>query len=348
MTHLKRASVLSLIIAGFVVFVTAQSAMAVGTASSTTISNTATIDFSVGGVGQASVSSLAATFVVDNIVNLNVVSDGDATVTPGDTNVVLPFTLTNTGNTTQGYSLAVVNGTTDIAMQNIRIYLDTGVIGTLDGETAYTLGSNIQDVAADLSINVLIVADAPATATANDLTDTYSLLATTLNAGTTTATAETGGADTPGAVDVVFADNALAPVVAAGPADAATDGQHSASGIYTITSAVLAVTKISTLVSDPINLTTNPKAIPGATVTYTITVTNSGAVAASNVTVTDNIPANTTYSPGTIDLGGTSITDADGDDEGDYNITTPGAVTVVIPTIADGGSSVVEFDVTIN
>lgn len=46
--------------------------------------------------------------------------------------------------------------------------------------------------------------------------------------------------------------------------------------------------------SDPVNVTTNPKAIPGAEMLYTITVTNSGYGAADNNTtvVTDPIPAN--------------------------------------------------------
>lgn len=46
--------------------------------------------------------------------------------------------------------------------------------------------------------------------------------------------------------------------------------------------------------SDPLNVTTNPKAIPGAEMLYTITVTNSGYGAADNNTtvVTDPIPAN--------------------------------------------------------
>jgi len=46
--------------------------------------------------------------------------------------------------------------------------------------------------------------------------------------------------------------------------------------------------------SDPVNVTTNPKAMPGAEMLYTITVTNSGYGAADNNTtvLTDPIPAN--------------------------------------------------------
>jgi len=55
------------------------------------------------------------------------------------------------------------------------------------------------------------------------------------------------------------------------------------------------VTKSSVVVSDPINGTTNPKAIPGAFVDYTIRVENSGPVRADNNTfiLYDIIPTNT-------------------------------------------------------
>jgi uncharacterized repeat protein (TIGR01451 family) len=58
----------------------------------------------------------------------------------------------------------------------------------------------------------------------------------------------------------------------------------------------LQVSKISQVVSDPVNGTSNPKSIPGSVQLYTITVTNSGvgAVDAASLIVTDAVPANTT------------------------------------------------------
>ncbi len=55
----------------------------------------------------------------------------------------------------------------------------------------------------------------------------------------------------------------------------------------------LSVTKISSVISDPVNGTTNPKAIPGALVEYLITVSNTGpgATDADSVVVTDDGPA---------------------------------------------------------
>jgi|GEM_PF-1071991 len=55
----------------------------------------------------------------------------------------------------------------------------------------------------------------------------------------------------------------------------------------------LTVSKVSSIIADPVNGTTNPKAIPGATVEYLITVTNIGAdsVFQDTVSVLDNGPA---------------------------------------------------------
>lgn len=58
----------------------------------------------------------------------------------------------------------------------------------------------------------------------------------------------------------------------------------------------LAVRKTSETRADPFNSTTNPKAIPGARVRYTVRLTNGGAaqiVDANSLTVIDRIPANT-------------------------------------------------------
>lgn len=56
--------------------------------------------------------------------------------------------------------------------------------------------------------------------------------------------------------------------------------------------ATLSVTKVSSLISDPVNLTSNPKAIPGALVEYLISVANNGTATTdtNSVVVIDNGP----------------------------------------------------------
>lgn len=68
-------------------------------------------------------------------------------------------------------------------------------------------------------------------------------------------------------------------------------------GTFTVTIPMptLQVSKVSTVIWDPVNLNTNPKRIPGSIVSYTITVSNSGPgnVDASTLVMTDAVPANT-------------------------------------------------------
>ena len=77
------------------------------------------------------------------------------------------------------------------------------------------------------------------------------------------------------------------------PADPGNQGI----GIYDIEMCLphttVSVTKVSSVVSDPVNGSANPKAIPGAVVEYLISVTNTGdePADADSVSVTDDAPA---------------------------------------------------------
>jgi uncharacterized repeat protein (TIGR01451 family) len=75
------------------------------------------------------------------------------------------------------------------------------------------------------------------------------------------------------------------------------------------TKANLTLSKSMTIISDPVNGVTNPKAIPGAVIEYAITVTNAGPgpVDVSTVVITDPLPANIAAY-----VAGTAVTFADG------------------------------------
>ena len=285
-----------------------QTALAVGTASGTTISNTATVDYDVAGNARTA-SSAAVDFLVDNRVDLTVVNTdagNNVNVIPGSTNQVLTFTVTNTGNTTQGYLLSTDIPTANIPMGSVEIWLDANGNGVWDGapgDTLYTAGSNAFNlnpngvIGTDDVGTVFIVADTPAGAT--DATqDDVRLVAQTTDAGTTTVTVASG-APTAG-VDVVFAD------AAGTTSDAARDGRHSFAATYTVVSAALTATKVIANVSDEFG---TGYSIPGAVVRYQITITNSGSSAVDNntVVVTDPVPANTKVCVAT----GTACTAAD-------------------------------------
>ena len=205
----------------------------------------------------------------------------------------------------------------------------------------YTLGTRVADVAPDTSIQVLVVADTPL-ATVDGDTAVYNLIALTLDAGTNSVTAEDAGVEDPLTVQVVFADGA-------GTDDAVLDGQHSADAVYTVSSAALEILKSSEVLSDGLgNVAPDAYAVPGATVRYTVVVTNTGTADATNVVIVDATPANTTYVAGTITLDGVIKTDINGDDEADYGVTNGNSVTAVVPLMGLGSSATVTFDVLIN
>jgi len=68
--------------------------------------------------------------------------------------------------------------------------------------------------------------------------------------------------------------------------------------------ATLSVLKISSILSDPVNGTDNPAAIPGALLSYCILVGNAGSATASNILASDALPAGIAYSPGSMRSGG--------------------------------------------
>lgn len=98
----------------------------------------------------------------------------------------------------------------------------------------------------------------------------------------------------------------------------------------------LAITKTSTVLSDPVNGSTNPKAIPGAVVAYCVTVSNTGTVAAATVIATDTLPADVTFVAGSLRsgascAGATTVEDDNntGTDESDPFGASPSTGTVI-------------------
>ena len=133
--------------------------------------------------------------------------------------------------------------------------------------------------------------------------------------------------------------------------DANYDGIYKAADDYKVLTAALTVVKSSKIVSDPVNGTTNPKAIPGAVIEYCIAVSNAaGGTTASNITVTDVVPSDLTFVSGSIKLDGTltgSVCNADGTAGGTY---TAGTLTVsgTLSDITAGSSGTLVFQATID
>ena len=252
------------------------------------ITNTATVSYTVGTSAQNPVSSNVATFRVDQKVDLTITGGTPTTTNPGALNQALIYTVANTGNGNDSYTLSVSQSAADnFDTTGIEIYLDNGDSTFGAGDT---LISAPLPLARDTSAVVFIVSDIPLTAT-NGQTAILTLT------GTTTLTANTG-ADNPTGLDVVFADTG-------------NNGTEGDDNNYAIEAATLSVVKSASVISDGISVS-NPKAIPGAVVQYTIVVTNTGGVQATSVTLTDDIPSNTTYVLNSMTLGGTPLVDNGG------------------------------------
>lgn len=332
----------------------AQPAYAAGTAAGSTIVNTASVSFQVGSITQTAVTA-SDTLTVDRRINLTVAQVGTTTttVTPGQLSAVTTFTVTNTSNGALDLGLAVVQpvggtavhgGTDNFNANNVRTFVDTNSNGVFDA-AADTLVTFLDEVAADATRTVFVVSDIPLGLTTGSVAG-VTLTATGREAGAPgtqgAALVQTAGANT-SAMDTVFADTA-------GATDAARDAAFSARDDYTVFTAALSVLKTSSVISDPLNGTTNPKMIPGATVQYCIAVSNAaGGADASTINVNDPLPAQVTYdSVFGIRLNGTvasGVCQADGTAGGSFASNT---VTGTIASLPAGNTRTVVFRAVIN
>lgn len=333
-------------------------AFAAGTTAGSTITNTATVNYTVGGVAQTAVTA-TNNFTVDRKIVVAVSEPGNATtsVSPGQSAAVTTFVVTNSSNATLDFKLTAAQlaggsaphgGTDGFDVTAPTMYVDTNANGVYDAGTDLAV-TYLDELAADASRTVFIVSNIPIGAT-NGQIAAVSLTAQA-EAGGTAATegavlTETTGANTAG-MDTVFAD-------VAGTDDIARDGKGSARDDYTIAAPVLTVAKQSRIVSDPFNGTTNPKMIPGATVEYCIVVTNSaGAAAANSVAISDPLPAQTTYDSayGIFQSGTytgstpTGTCNLDGTAGGSFSA---GSISGTLGTLAAGTTRTIYFRVTIN
>jgi uncharacterized repeat protein (TIGR01451 family) len=343
------ASASMLAVAGFA----ATPAFAAGTTAGSTITNTVTVAYKVGGVDQTAVTA-TDNLTVDRKINLVVAQLGTTTtsVSPGQTSAVTGFTVTNSSNAALDFALAVSQsaggtaahgGTDNFNVSNVKLYLDSDNSGTYNaGDTLITY---LDEIAADATKTVFVVSDVPLGRSTGDVANVR-LTATAAESGTAgslgATVTQTSGANTSG-MDTVFADTNA-------NGNTAGDGASFAENDYTVFAAALTAVKTSTIISDPINGSTNPKMIPGATVEYCIAVSNgAGSATATNVALSDPLPAETTYdSTFGIKLNGTvtgSTCNADGSAGGSFASNT---VSGTLSSIAASATRTLVFRVTIN
>ena len=240
--------------------------------------------------------------VVQQVASLSIASDQSKSGSAGG-HVVFPHTVTNSGNGSDTFTLAITQSSSDnFDLTNVAIYADANGDGLPDNSTPITSTGLI---APGAKFQFVVVGIVPSTQTASQSAQ-LSIAATSVFDPTRTATNNDTVTVTSNAV--VRATIAVSP--SSGPAN---------SGPYT----------------------------------YTITFTNTGNVAASNLVLTDAIPSGLTYIAGSAKWSGStsSLTDAAGGDPTgisyDYGITTAGQLTATIANLAAGQSGTLTFQANI-
>jgi len=281
-------------------------ASAAGTASGTAIGNSATVNYSVGGVGQTPYTAPTSTFIVDTKVIFNV-SKQDAAplgVVPGSTAQVLRFNLRNDSNAQIRFQVTASNlASTSTITFGVTPYADNQDVSAFTA-CVDTNGNFVCDgaenafgvVTADTTVSVVIQGNIPIGATSGQILGAL-LTATAVDSGGTAL--QESAADNPAAVDIVLANGA-------GTDNAARSGTFTDRSAYTITAPVVSVAKAATTIWDPYNWNDNgagdtqkPKAIPGALIRYTVTISNDAAASSSATltTITDTLSTNLAIDP---------------------------------------------------
>lgn len=304
----------------------APAAQAAGVTAGTLIENTASATYT-SGASTGSVQSNTVTIRVDELLDVAVAGLTSAPVPAGGSNVALGYSVTNTGNGPEAFNI-VVNPTVagnnfDVTVQSIAV--DTNGNGTYDAGIDQILGAGAAtpSIAADGALRLFAIVNLPAGAAdaqTSQVRLTASAVTGTGTPGTTFAGQGQGGGNA-----VVGSSSATSNALDSLIAQLSTVGLAKTAAIV-----------------DPFG---GAQPVPGAVVTYSLVATVSGSGSASNLRITDAIPAGTTYQAGTLRLQGSPLTDASDADAGSASAS---GIDVNLGTVAGGSNRTVTFAVRIN
>ncbi len=312
-------------------FFTPASVHAAGTVAGTDIVNVAqaTFDGPSGGP-PVTIDSNIVTIKVDELLDVTVVSSdpGDVATSPGLTAQATTYQVTNTGNGSEAFTLSADTAKPGDEFDTTfeQIILDTNGNGVYDPgvDTIYSPGTNDPVLAPDESITVFILSTIPAAATDADRAEIE-----------LSAVANTGSG-TPGDIFAGQGDGGGDAVVGS------TGASDEDSGFFLIQSAEVTLVKSATVL-DPFGGT---EPVPGAVIRYQLVATTTGTGSLTNLAITDDIPADTTYKAGSITLEGAALTDAPADaDAGGFD---GSAIAVSLGTVPGGQTRTITFQVTID
>ena len=299
---------------------------ATGVSAGTSIDATATATYSNGATNET-VTSNTVSIRVDEVLDVTVASLDGGNVTLGSAGAFLSFQVTNTGNGPEAYELAVnaALGGDDFDPAVTQIAYDSNGNDTYDAgvDTVIPAGAATPEIDADDTLRVFVVTQLAGTPDDGDTAKVR-----------LTATAATGSGS-PGTAFAGQGEGGGAAVVGSSTAEDQAEG--------TLVASVGAVTLAKS--ATVLNSFGNAEAIPGATVTYSLVASVSGSGSVSGLTITDPIPAGTTYLAGTLKLDGSALTDASGDDAGQAGAA---GISVSLGNVPAGATRTITFAVTLD
>ena len=345
-------------------------AMAEGIRAGTVVTNTVSVDYQVAGVDQNTVTA-TDTFAIDRRVNIDVTFAGATggaagtprEVAPGQTGVALLYDVTNLSNDTVDLDLnATILADANSRGTIVAVFVDSNGNGIVDaGEEVDYLSNVLADETRQVTVLVSVDIDSVDEETFQvDLNANAFVAGTMTGAGTGTELVESAG----DSADPSTVDTALVDDDSGFTDDAARDGSDPDRSFVEVSAANISVVKSSLVVSDPVNGTTNPKAIPGAVIRYCIAVDNAGSGAtATGITIADALPGEVDFNTGTIERNvtavinsgvatctvgsGSSVTDSLADSDGGGYDSGTNTVSGTLNDVAGGSTQGFVFEVTI-
>jgi uncharacterized repeat protein (TIGR01451 family) len=347
-------------------------ASALGTPAGTVVTNNASVNYSVNGSAQAAVNT-STNFRVDDKVNFTVTASNTSNVTvlPAGT-AYQTYVVSNIGNGPHDFTLsaAALGGNTLAPASGPVFYADAA--GTTLLPTDANAGGlpYISNLATDGTRTVYLFITAPAQP-ADGAYANYSVTAESYQVNNLGAVNPPVKSATQAAADLAVDKNANLGNQYFVMSDGHGTGDADYDGLYTVVaidggantvgflaqSANLAVVKSSVLYSDPLNGVYNaatnvaPKAVPGATLIYTITVTNNGSAPTSALSISDTLPASLgfiTYNDGPTSCAAGEVVVNGACTAANVTIAGQNLSVTGLSAAAGGGQTVVKYMVTIN
>lgn len=279
-------------------------AHAAGTTAGTLVTNTATLTFespdpnNPGGpnVPQPPVPA-TKNFAVDEVLDVAVakVGTGTTVVTPGSTQREIKYTVTNNGNGNEQYNLVIDYADTNDQFDptNVTIWIDSDNDGTPDYQ--YIQGTTNLTLTPDQHVTVIVRGDIPASAVSGDTSNVnLRALSDTVQQAKGTGYQSATPGEAVGAPVAVTVPGGSSVTYQAVVGNSHADQQDQGKYLVQTISATLKKDAKAT------HALGNNKFVPGAEITYSLTLEVTGDGTLTKVLIKDSIPANTTYVSGSM------------------------------------------------